>query len=119
MNKKSPIKYVLGAVIIALYSAHAMAATDATVESIARSLIPQLKSVGGLMMIFSYVAGFGMGVMGILKLKEQSESKGQIKLMAPVILLVCAALLVVLPTVIDMGIVTIGFNTSGQKTFSH
>lgn len=97
------------------------AQTSATISTIVDGLIPQL--TGGVhILIFSisYLIGLFLGYKGVIQLKEIGDRGGQKKpITVPLILLVCSALLLSLPTLINTGITTLGFDTGGQQTFKY
>ena len=54
--------------------------------------------------IIAYVSGIGFGIKGVHKIKEHNESRGQVKLVTPIFMLVGAAFLLAMPTLMKMGI---------------
>ena len=103
-------KYLLLATLLAiLMPSHAQ-----TVKDVAEGLIPQIKNVAPVMYIISYLAGVTFGIKGALKLKEASESRGQVKITGAIIYVIAAALFLALPTFINTGVEFMGFDTGGQ-----
>lgn len=95
--------------------AFAMDTNGATVATLANAVIGSLQKIPDIFAILSYVAGLILGFQGIMKLKEHNESKGQVKLSVPITLLIASALFLGLPVVLDMGIVSVGYNQTAQK----
>ena len=113
---KKSIKIITASLLL-LLSTQTFAATASTIADIANGLIPQLSGVGGLLEGMCYLFGIGLGIKGILKLKEYNETKGQqIGISSPLWILFAAALFLALPRTITIGINTFGFDQAGQAT---
>ncbi len=95
--------------LLSLFPILTLAATDKTVASIANSVAGNLPGLEDVMVSMSYIFGIVLGIKGILKLKEHNESKGQVKLGVPIVLIVAAALFLALPSTIETGKKTLGF----------
>jgi len=68
-----------------------------------------------------YVAGIALAIKGVVKLKDMSESRGQIKLHNALIFIIGGALLVCMPALMSVGTKTLygqAFNSSGGTTSS-
>ncbi len=91
----------------------AFAATGQTVASIANSMLGQLPGLESLMVSMSYIFGIILGIKGILKLKEHNESKGQVKLAVPIVMIIAAALFLALPSTLETGREAVGLNGKG------
>lgn len=77
-----------------------------------------LFSVSRIIEGFVYLTGIGLGIKGIFKLNEWSESKGRnAKISTSLIYIVCAGLMMGLPSVINMGTGTI-FGQAAKQNFS-
>lgn len=85
-----------------------------TVADVVNGLIPQVNNLPGLVGAVCYVAGVGCMVKAALKLKEHSETKGQVKLTVPLAYFIGAGLLLIIPTLVNIGIEATGFDTGGQ-----
>ena len=85
-----------------------------TVETVVNKLIPQVRGLESVILAICYVSGIALGIKAIFKLKEHNESKGQVKLSVAIILFVASAMLLSLPTLVNIGVEAFGFNTSGQ-----
>jgi uncharacterized membrane protein (UPF0136 family) len=106
---------ILGGLIQVAYAQEAT-----TLADVANALIPEIHSVAPVLAALSYVAGIMSGIKGALKLKEYNESKGQqVKLTVPIVLIVASAMFLALPTLINTGISTLGFDKGGQQTFKY
>jgi len=91
-------------------------ATASTVEAIAYNILSQIKSIPDLLVALAYVSGIALGIKGILKFKENNETKGQVKLTIPIILMVSSALLLALPTLLNVGTESAGYKSSSVKS---
>lgn len=79
----------------------------ATLGDVAGNVRDTMNNVAQLITAVSYVAGVGFGVMGMLKLKAHKDQPAQVPLSQPMVLLVIAAGLVFLPSLIKSGGATI------------
>ncbi len=90
-------------------SATALAATGGQdLQAVAGNITENLGAVGKLISAASYVAGIGFALAGIVKLKAHQEQPTQVHLSAPIVLIVVAAALIFLPSIIQ---------TAGQTIF--
>ena len=105
--------------ILLLLTITSNAAYAQTLESVVNSFLDNqyLNNIGALMEAVSYVAGIFFLIKCVLKLKEHNESKGQVKFFIPVLYFVAAACFLALPTFVNTGIETFGFDQGGQSTF--
>jgi hypothetical protein len=92
--------------------------SDVTVATLANAFIKSLEYIPSIFSALSYVAGVILGFKGVLKLKEHNESKGQVKLVTPIMLLIASALFLGLPVVLDIGITTVGYQKTAQKEWN-
>ncbi len=83
-------------------------ASDKTIADVANTVIKSIDGVPDLLAAVSYVSGIVCGIKGILKFKEHNESKGQVKITVPIILMAASAIFLSLPTIIKMGTQTLG-----------
>lgn len=118
-NKKNKAIFltILGSIL--LMSSNIVSA--ATVATVANELIPQLDGVQRVLSTIVYVGGLLLGYKSIMKLKEYSENrerKQPAALTAPIVLMVCSALLLSMPTVVNIGINTLKLNEAGQFQYS-
>lgn len=78
-----------------------------TLGDVASNVTSTMNNVAKLITAVSYVAGVGFAVMGILKLKAHKDQPTQVPLSQPLVLLIIAAGLVFLPSLIQSGGATI------------
>lgn len=80
---------------------------------VAGSITQSMTNLAKLITAVSYVAGIGFAMMGLLKLKAHKDNPTQVPLSQPMVLLIIAAGLIFLPSVIS----TIGATIfeGGQK----
>ena len=77
-----------------------------------------LNVIARLMEAIAYLSGIGLGMKGLFKLHEWSDSRGQrAKISSAIIYLACAGMLFGLPSMIQMGTQTF-FNTNANATFN-
>ncbi len=113
-------KELLAFALLTLLSTSVFAAsTDATVETIANTIIREIDGMPDFLSAFSYVAGVALGIKALLKFKEHNESKGQVKMSIPIILIVASALFLGLPTVLRIGIDTAGYQEVQGAKFKY
>lgn len=80
----------------------------ASLTDIANTVTGQANAVARLLSVLSYVAGVGFAMAGILQLKAHKENPQQIPLSKPVVMIVVAACLLFLPTILG---------TAGESLF--
>jgi intracellular multiplication protein IcmD len=71
-----------------------------TLGDVAGNVRDTMNNVAQLITAVSYVAGVGFAVMGMLKLKAHKDQPAQVPLSQPMVLLIIAAGLVFLPSLI-------------------
>ena len=109
--KKINMLYVLGLAMMM-----PMVAEAQTVATVANTILGQIKSIPQTIGAISYVCGVFFGVMSAIKLKEHNESKGQVKLTAPIIYIIVSVLLLALPTFMNVGMETFGYDKASEAT---
>lgn len=70
----------------------------------AERIAGQLEYVAKLISIISFVSGLGIGMSGILKLKNHSQNPAQVPLSQPMMRILVACGLIALPTAMGNGI---------------
>lgn len=90
-----------------------------TICSMVNSFLPEISGIEPLMFSLSYIFGLTLGIKAAFKLREHNESKGQVKLSVPIMMLIAAAMFLSLPTLMDSGISTLGLGTASQSTFKY
>lgn len=76
------------------------AATDVT--DIASTVTEQATAIASLLKVTAYVAGVGFALAGVLQFKTHKENPQQTPLSKPVVMIVVAACLLFLPTILDI-----------------
>lgn len=94
-------------------------AAGETVATVANKVIQSIDSMPGFLSALSYISGIVLGIKGILKLKEHNESKGQVKLVIPIVLIASSAMLLALPTLMTVGIQTVHSGAGGGKEYNY
>lgn len=101
--KKNFIKYlgatgaVVGLSLLAIDPAMAQG-----LNTVTNTVKSQMPGVVDVLSGAAYVAGVGFGIKAALKLKEHNESKGQTPLSQPITLGIVAALLLALPSFLQV-----------------
>lgn len=90
-----------------------------TIADVGNAILAQIHSVPNLAYGFSYLCGIGLGIKAGLKFKEHHDSQGQIKLHVPILYAIGSALLLTIPTVMNTGISSFGFDQAAQKPFKY
>jgi intracellular multiplication protein IcmD len=81
-----------------------------TVATVATSVTTQVDAVVKLLNITAYIAGVGFALSGILQFKTHKENPQQVPLSKPIIMILVAACLLFLPTVLTI---------AGNSMFGH
>jgi intracellular multiplication protein IcmD len=105
-NKITPLVSLVGyfGVLMALFmfSGNLFATGgDASLGTVAQSIRGSMGDLASLITAASYVAGIGFAMMGMLKLKAHKDNPTQVPLSQPLVLLIIAAGLVFLPSIIS------------------
>lgn len=85
-----------------------------TVADVANTVKDSVKGIPKLIMYICYIAGVALGVQSALKLKEFTESKGQVKLFIPIAFFIGSVLLISMPQLMTTGMQTFGYTKSIQ-----
>jgi intracellular multiplication protein IcmD len=121
MNKRNMGRVVLAALFIAdVFYTCANAATSTGLGGVASTVTDQLGAMANLMVYVAYVSGVGFALAGILQFKAHKENPQQTPLSKPIVLVIVAACLLFLPSVMSAAGGSI-FGTSasgGGATFS-
>lgn len=86
---------------LALVAGTAMAQSSG-INIITGTILGQTGGIVDLLSAISYIAGVGFGIKAALKFKEHNESKGQIPISQPITLFAVAAMLLALPTILQI-----------------
>lgn len=90
-------------------------AAGGTISDMASTVETQAKSIATLIKVAAYVAGVGFSLAGVLQFKAHKENPQQTPLSKPVVMIVVAACLLFLPTIMDIAGTSL-FGTSGTKS---
>ncbi len=74
-----------------------------SIADIAKQVEAQIPGVLNVIEGIAYILGIGLLIKGVFKLKEYNESNGQIKLSQPIIIILCAIILLTLGGAITAG----------------
>lgn len=99
--------------VAALSASPALAASN--VGELAQSWVSQLSQFKAVIGVISYLAAFGIGMMGILKLKAASKNPNDPnnKVSTGLAYIAAAALLIALPTLLGVGVSSFFGSSSG------
>jgi intracellular multiplication protein IcmD len=81
-----------------------------TISTVATSITTQVNAIASLLSISAYIAGVGFALSGILQFKTHKENPQQVPLSKPVVMIIIAAALLFLPTVLTI---------AGNSLFGH
>lgn len=81
---------------------HDLLAESQSVTTVAKSITIQATAIASLLHVTAYVSGVGFTLAGILQFKTHKENPQQTPLSKPVVMIVVAAALLFLPTVLDI-----------------
>jgi intracellular multiplication protein IcmD len=102
MNKKSMGRIALAALLIVdTFYTCANAATSTGIGGVAATVTDQLGAMATLMVYVAYVSGVGFALAGILQFKAHKENPQQTPLSKPIVLIIVAACLLFLPSVMS------------------
>ena len=77
-------------------------AAGADITSIATTVTTQATAIAKLLSVTAYVAGVGFALAGVLQFKTHKENPQQTPLSKPVVMIVVAACLLFLPTILTI-----------------
>jgi intracellular multiplication protein IcmD len=86
-----------------------------SIGDVSDTVAGSMESIGKLITGASYVAGIGFALLGLLKLKAHKDNATQVPLSQPIVLLVIAAGLVFLPSIISTAGDTIWGDSGGAR----
>lgn len=104
MNKTKTkiLLFVASLVLFSLGTSFAFAQAE-TVGDIARAISNPLKRLDVLFIVFCYVSGLILTIIGCFKLKEHSDSKGQTKLATCLLYIIAGTCLLSIGGVLQIG----------------
>ena len=106
--------YFAALVALFLLADQAFAASGDNLGDIANNVTNTMTNVAKLIAAASYVAGVGFALAGMVKFKAHRDNPTQVPLSAPIVLLVVAAGLIFLPSIISTAGSTI-FGTDAKS----
>lgn len=107
---------IAAAFILSALSGSVLAASDSDIVGMVGNVTKQAGAVAQMMNIAAYVAGVGFALAGILQFKAHKENPQQTPLSKPVVMLIVAAGLLFLPTVLTIAGQSLFGKTGGQKS---
>lgn len=102
----------LSAVALMLFVTSAFA--DGDVTALVTQVTGQANSIATLLNVASYVAGVGFALAGVLQFKAHKENPQQTPLSKPIVLIIVAACLLFLPSIMNIAGQSL-FGSSGQQ----
>lgn len=81
-----------------------------TISTIATNVTTHVNAIANILSISAYIAGVGFALSGILQFKTHKENPQQVPLSKPVMMIIIAAALLFLPTVLTI---------AGNSLFGH
>lgn len=93
---------VLATIGLSLYASSALAQGGQDISKLSEAISTQATSIAKLMSIAAYVAGVGFALGGILQFKAHKDAPQQTPLSKPVVMIVVAACLLFLPTILNV-----------------
>lgn len=102
----------LSAVALMLFVTSSFA--DGDVTALVTQVTGQANSIATLLNVASYVAGVGFALAGVLQFKAHKESPQQVPLSKPIVLIIVAACLLFLPSIMNIAGQSL-FGSSGQQ----
>jgi intracellular multiplication protein IcmD len=121
MNKKTLGRIALAAVLLVDVFTCAHASGDSVgIGKVAATVTDQLTSMATLMVYIAYVSGVGFALAGILQFKAHKDNPQQVPISKGVVLMIVAACLLFLPSVMTAagGSIFGTTATGGGATFS-
>ena len=89
-------------------------ADSGNITSIATTVTTEATAIAKLLSVTAYVAGVGFALAGVLQFKAHKENPQQVPLSKPVVMIVVAACLLFLPTILTVAGASL-FGSSAQS----
>jgi intracellular multiplication protein IcmD len=96
----SALTYITSAAALLLFTEVALAAEGGGVGAIAKTVTTNLASVANLIGAAAYVSGIAFALTGLMKFKAHKDNPQQVPLSQPIVLIMIAAGLIFLPSMI-------------------
>lgn len=112
---------ILGSLVLTLISTVAFAGGGGGTSDIAgltSTITTQATAVAKLMNIAAYVAGVGFALAGVLQFKAHKDNPQQTPLSKPIVLIIVAACLLFLPSVMDIAGQSV-FGQGGKQSINY
>lgn len=106
-NKNKMVLFALALIAFSVATSFAYAEAE-TVGDIAKALSEPLRRLDVLFIVFCYVSGLVLTIIGCLKLKEYSDSKGQTKFATCILYIVGGTCLLSIGGVVQIGTEVMG-----------
>lgn len=110
------IKIKMALSVLAMLMLLPMGVEAKTVADVANSVRGHISNIPNLIGVVCYIAGIAFGLIAALKMKEVSETKGQVRISAPIIWGSASFILLALPTVMDVGMSIFGYKKTARYT---
>lgn len=98
--------------MLALVPTILFAADGGDITGIASTVTKQATAIAKLLSVTAYVAGVGFALAGVLQFKTHKENPQQTPLSKPVVMIVVAACLLFLPTILNIAGASLFGNTA-------
>ncbi len=105
-----------GIMTCALFTTTAFA--DGDIVALSTQVTTQANAIATLLNVVSYVAGVGFALAGVLQFKAHKENPQQTPLSKPIVLIVVAAALLFLPSIMNIAGSSL-FGSSGSKASAY
>lgn len=117
MKMLNVLKWVTPILTLLLFAGVA-AADGGDIASMATTIKTQASAVATLLNVAAYVAGVGFALAGVLQFKAHKENPQQTPLSKPVVMIVVAACLLFLPTIMNIAGASL-FGSSGKQAIQY
>lgn len=114
--KRDMFKSFMSVVVMMLIAGIAWA--DGDIAAMATTIKTQASAVATLLNVAAYVAGVGFALAGVLQFKAHKENPQQTPLSKPVVMIVVAACLLFLPTIMNIAGSSL-FGGSGKQAIQY
>ncbi len=91
---------------------------DGDIVALSTQVTTQANAIATLLNVVSYVAGVGFALAGVLQFKAHKENPQQVPLSKPIVLIVVAAALLFLPSIMNIAGSSL-FGSSGSKASAY
>lgn len=106
---------LLGVLVTIGLSVYATSVGAEDLSSLSKKIGTQASAIAQLLSIAAYVAGVGFALGGILQFKAHKDAPQQTPLSKPIVMIVVAACLLFLPSILQLAGSSLGFTKSSAK----